>query len=161
MTRHSDGDQRESLAGELSRLSSLDDVELHRLWRVRIGRAVPLHLPRGLFVRLLSYKLQEQAYGGLDRATRAKLKATNGREGNSEIPSSPYLGLKPGTVLVREHDGQLQRVMVLDQGFAWSGKTYRSLSEAAFAITGTKWNGRRFFGLDQKEKRPAAKGVGT
>jgi hypothetical protein len=51
--------------------------------------------------------------------------------------------------LVCEHDGELHRVMVLEEGFAWSGKTFRSLSETAFAITGTKWNGRRFFGLDR------------
>jgi hypothetical protein len=160
MTKYSDGGQRESLAAELARLSSLDEAELHRLWRVRIGRAVPSHLPRGLFVRLLSYKLQEQVLGGLDRSVRAKLKAAIGESGNCQGPSDSSVRLKPGTVLVREHDGDLHRVMVLEQGFAWSGKTYRSLSEAAFAITGTKWNGRRFFGLDRVERPPAAAASG-
>ena len=64
------------------------------------------------------------------------------------IPPVPLKrSLKPGTILAREHGGALHRVMVLDEGFAWNGSTYGSLSEAAHAITGTKWNGPRFFGL--------------
>ena len=63
--------------------------------------------------------------------------------------------LSPGTVLVREWDRRPQRVMVLADGFAWSGQTYDSLSKVAFAITGTKWNGPRFFGLRDKEDRSA------
>jgi hypothetical protein len=63
--------------------------------------------------------------------------------------------LAPGTVLVREWDRQSQRVMVLSDGFAWNGQTYDSLSKVAYAITGTKWNGPRFFGLRDKEDRSA------
>ena len=59
--------------------------------------------------------------------------------------------LAPGTVLTREWNGQHHRVMVLDDGFAWDGRSYRSLSEIAKTITGTKWNGFLFFGLT-KEK---------
>jgi hypothetical protein len=59
--------------------------------------------------------------------------------------------LTPGTVLVREWDRQSHRVMVLANGFAWSGRTYDSLSKVAFAITGTRWNGPRFFGLRDKQ----------
>ena len=58
--------------------------------------------------------------------------------------------LKPGTVLMREWNAQAYRVMVVDKGFAWNGKTYDSLSKVAFAITGTNWNGPRFFGLRDK-----------
>ena len=61
--------------------------------------------------------------------------------------------LTPGTVLVREWDRQSQRVMVTADGFAWNGQTYDSLSKVAFAITGTKWNGPRFFGLRDQEDR--------
>src|SRR6185437_612959 len=61
--------------------------------------------------------------------------------------------LTPGTVLVREWDRRSQRVMVMPDGFAWNGQTYDSLSKVAFAITGTKWNGPRFFGLRHKEDR--------
>jgi DUF2924 family protein len=63
--------------------------------------------------------------------------------------------LAPGTVLVREWDRQSQRVMVMADGFAWNGQTYDSLSKVAFAITGTNWNGPRFFGLREKADRPA------
>jgi hypothetical protein len=100
-------------------------------------------------VRLLSYKLQEQALGGLDRSVRTQLKNAFPGDGKRSGADDPSVRPKPGSVLVREHDGELHRVMVLEDGFAWSGKTYRSLSETAFAITGTKWNGRRFFGLDR------------
>ena len=58
--------------------------------------------------------------------------------------------LKPGTILTREWNAQAYRVMVVDEGFAWNGKTYDSLSKVAFAITGTNWNGPRFFGLRDK-----------
>ena len=61
--------------------------------------------------------------------------------------------LSPGTLLVRVWEGQSQRVMVMADGFAWNGQTYDSLSKVAFAITGTKWNGPRFFGLRDKEDR--------
>ena len=63
--------------------------------------------------------------------------------------------LSPGTVLVREWDRQSHRVMVMADGFTWNGQTYESLSKVAFAITGTKWNGPRFFGLRGKEDRSA------
>jgi hypothetical protein len=58
--------------------------------------------------------------------------------------------LRPGTVLGREWNGQMHRVAVLVEGFAWNGKTYASLSKIAFAITGTRWNGPRIFGLRDK-----------
>lgn len=137
-----------AMSAELVRLASLDEKELHRIWQVRLGRNPPTHLPRSLFFRLLAYRLQAQAFGGLDRNLRARLKAAieNGENGAQRRPAA----LKPGSVLVREHEGELHRVMVLDEGFAWSGRTFRSLSETAYAITGTRWNGRRFFGLDHK-----------
>ena len=64
--------------------------------------------------------------------------------------------LRLGTLLTREWDGQLQQVMVLAEGFSWNGTTYRSLSKVAFAMTGTRWSGPRFFGLDKpsSEVRP-------
>jgi hypothetical protein len=64
--------------------------------------------------------------------------------------------LTPGTVLVREWDRQSHRVMVLADGFAWNGQTFDSLTKVAFAITGTKWNGPRFFGLRNKDDRSNA-----
>ena len=67
-------------------------------------------------------------------------------------------GLTPGTVLVREWDRQTHRVMVLADGFAWNGQTYDSLSKVAFAITGTRWSGPRFFGLRDKQTPSMSEG---
>jgi hypothetical protein len=66
---------------------------------------------------------------------------------NKSAPLPQASSVRPGTLLVREWDGVLHRVMALDEGFAWNGTSYRSLSEVARAITGTRWNGPRFFGL--------------
>jgi hypothetical protein len=69
----------------------------------------------------------------------------------------PRTELRAGTLLTREWEGQLQQVMVLADGFSWNGKTYPSLSKVAFAITGSRWSGPRFFGRRDKaaaENRP-------
>ena len=73
----------------------------------------------------------------------------------SSPSGDPRYGLQSGTVLVREWDGKPQRVMVLDQGFAWNDTTYRSLTEIAFAMTGTRWSGPRFFGIRTRAEKPA------
>ena len=65
--------------------------------------------------------------------------------------------LKPGALLIREWQGRLERVTVVDDGFAWNGATYASLSAVAFAITGTKWNGHRFFGVRRRDRVRASK----
>ena len=64
--------------------------------------------------------------------------------------------LRPGTILAREWNGQMQRVAVLGDGFAWNGNTYPSLSKVAFAITGTRWNGPKFFGLRDKPAKASS-----
>src|SRR5262245_36322778 len=143
-----------ALAAELAKLPSLGEDELFRIWRARVGRKVPKHLPRYLFIRLLAYQLQAQAFGDLDRNARGLLdllvsRGQSVRGSKAQVSSGIGVRPKTGSVLVREHQGELHRVMVLDRGYAWSGQTYTSLSKVAFAITGTKWNGRRFFGLDK------------
>lgn len=70
------------------------------------------------------------------------------------------IGLKSGALLVREWRGKLERVMVLDKGFAWNGKTFGSLSQVAKAITGASWNGHRFFGLRSAKDQGSKRGVG-
>ena len=77
-----------------------------------------------------------------------------GRAGHRDVdPSRSTTSLRPGTMLGREWNGQVQRVAVLADGFAWNGKAYPSLSKVAFAITGTRWNGPKFFGLRDKPSR--------
>ncbi len=137
---------------EVARLSSADLSSLRRRWRTLFGGAAP-DLSQALLRRILAYRIQADALGDLDPAV-VKLLDRLGRGEVSEIPLPELRAVKPGTLLVREWEGALQRVMVLEQGFAWNGGTYDSLSQVARAITGTNWNGPRFFGL--REKRTAA-----
>jgi hypothetical protein len=139
---------------EIAHLRGLDLDGLRARWRSLTGRAAPPHLSKRLLLRVLAYRVQAAALGDLDKATARLLdriadEARSGKRVNVPIPDRA--GQKPGTVLVREWEGRPQRVMVLVDGFAWNGDTYASLSKVARAITGTRWNGPRFFGLrDQK-----------
>jgi hypothetical protein len=144
------------LEADLARLASLDQTSLSRRWRMVFGRAAPEHLSRPLLHRMLAYRVQADALGDLDRDTiRMLARLGSGQGGNIPPPESP--GTKPGTLLVREWQGVLQRVMMMEQGFAWNGETYDSLTKVAFAITGTAWNGPRFFGLRQKKSTTGAR----
>ena len=110
---------------------------------------------------VIAYRIQADRLGDLDHKTRQVLDRTvskgTGPAMSARLASfdQKRTELSPGTVLVREWDRQSQRVMVMADGFAWNGQTYDSLSKVAFAITGTKWNGPRFFGLREKEDRSA------
>ena len=125
-------------------------------------RAAPPHLPRHLLFRILAYRLQANHLGDLDADSRRLLDriGSGSSEGIDRLVADfnrSRTELRPGTLLTREWDGHLQQVMVLAAGFTWNGKTYRSLSKVAFAITGSRWNGPRFFGLRDRpssEARP-------
>lgn len=138
---------------DLSKLPELSVSELDTLWRTHLGGSMPKQLPKFLQSRMLAYSLQVQQSGGLSKAASRFLdQVVNDLEAGRE-PSLPYpmeQRLKPGIIIMREHNGVHQRVMVLDEGFAWNGKAFGSLSAVAKAITGTNWNGQRFFGLDRK-----------
>jgi hypothetical protein len=124
-------------------------------------RIAPPQLPRHLLFRILAYRLQADQLGDLDANTRRVLNRMGFEtaDGIGRLVADlnrSRTELRPGTLLTREWDGHLQRVMVLADGFSWNGETYRSLSKVAFAMTGTRWSGPRFFGLDQppSERRP-------
>jgi len=144
----------ERLKKEVEALESLDLDLLRKRWRSVMGRPAPTHLSRGLLIRILAYRHQVNVLGDLDRATRAALLETFGGTVNfaSAEPQSPGsrrspAALRPGVLLAREYGGVMHRVMVMEEGYSWNGTGFRSLSEVALAITGTKWNGPRFFGL--------------
>ena len=146
----------------VARLPQLDLAALGLCWRNHLGGTVPAHLPRWLLTRVLAFRLQAAIYGDLDRATLLRLKREVG--GADGVACSPFAtrapatregaDLRPGALLAREWRGKLERVTVLEEGFAWNGKTFGSLSQVAKAITGTSWNGHRFFGL--RSAAPAA-----
>jgi Protein of unknown function (DUF2924) len=152
----------EALDIEIARLRGLGEGELRARWHTAFRRRALPHLPRHLLFRILAYRLQADRLGNLDADTRRLLD----RIGSGSLDETDRLvadlnrartELKPGTLLTREWDGQRQRVMVLPDGFSWNGKTYPSLSKVAFAITGSRWNGPRFFGLRDRvasEARP-------
>jgi Protein of unknown function (DUF2924) len=153
-----------SVLSIVANLEGLDLNGLRRQWRAHLGGEAPAHLPRWLLMREMAYRLQSDAFGDLEKSIRRIL-----RSGKDDGVGAPFdrrapqtregLGLKAGALLVREWKGRLERVMVLEEGFAWNGQTFGSLSQIAKAMTGTTWNGHRFFGLRQG-KTPAAD-VGT
>jgi Protein of unknown function (DUF2924) len=147
---------RLSLEGEIAHLRDLDLHGLRARWKSIFRQQSPSHLPRHLLFAVLAYRLQADELGDLDPATARLLKqiATSGDPLEVSRRTDEFgrsrAELKPGTILMREWNAQAYRVMVVDEGFAWNGKTYDSLSKVAFAITGTNWNGPRFFGLRDK-----------
>jgi hypothetical protein len=150
---------RESLDIEIARLRGLDVGGLRARWHTAFGRRAPPHLPRHLLFRILAYRLQADHLSDLDPDTRRLLARSGDPIEIGRLAADRNhrrTELRPGSLLVREWGGQTQRVMVLADGFAWNGKTYRSLSKVASAITGTRWSGPRFFALDKPrtEVRP-------
>ena len=142
---------RGSLDIEIVHLRGLDVDDLRARWRTVFRRKAPPHLPRHLLFRVLTYRLQADQLGDLAPDIRRVLEAqsdcTGGHEKLTADLQRVRLSLRPGTVLAREWDGRMHHVMVVANGFSWSGNTYPSLSKVASAITGTRWNGPRFFGL--------------
>jgi hypothetical protein len=130
-----------ALEAELARIGALGFDELRALWRAMTEQNPPKALSRDLLARMIAYRIQEQALGKLSRETRKLLDRL--AQGDAE----PVRHLKVGTVMIREHQGALHEVMVVPGGFSWRETTYASLSTIARAITGTSWNGPRFFGL--------------
>jgi hypothetical protein len=151
-----------SIGDEIAHLRGLDLKGLRSRWQGVFQRSPPEHLPRHLLLAIIAYRVQADRFGDLDHETRQVLDRTDSNEIGSAVSArlvsfdQKRTALTPGTVLVREWDQHSQRVMVMADGFAWNGQTYDSLSKVAFAMTGTKWNGPRFFGLRNKEDRLAA-----
>ncbi len=138
-----------SLEDEIAHLRGLDLGGLRARWQSVFQRSAPAHLTRHLLFAVIAYRLQADRFGDLDHETK------HGPAMFTRLASfdQKRTELTPGTVLVREWDRRSHRVMVMADGFAWNGQTYDSLSKVAFAITGTKWSGPRFFGLRDKEDR--------
>jgi hypothetical protein len=131
-----------AIEAEVERVRSLDLNALRSRWHLNFGAPPPPALTKDLIARMIAYRIQEEAFGGLDRAT-IKLLDRLARGEKTELKRR----LKAGTVLVREYGGERHTVTVVPDGFVWQDRTYSNLSTIARAITGTAWNGPRFFGL--------------
>jgi len=148
-----------SVEDQIAHLRGLDLKGLRSRWQSVFQKPAPDHLTGHLLFAVIAYRLQADRFGDLAHEMRQVLDRTNAKEAGPVTSArlanldQKRTELSPGTVLVREWDRQSQRVMVMADGFAWNGQTYDSLSKVAFAITGTKWNGPRFFGLRNKQDR--------
>jgi hypothetical protein len=137
-----------AVEAELERLPTTPIADLRMRYRELFRTEPPQAFGPDLLRRSIAHRIQERAYGGLSGPTRRLLdqlvKAAMAKpNGRLELPRR----IKPGSELVRTWKGKTHRVMVMADGFAHDGKTFASLSEVASAITGTRWNGPRFFGL--------------
>ena len=153
----------EQVEREIAALDGLDLKTLQNRWRELYKVEPPFKIRSGFLRRAIAYRLQELVFGGLSAKTRRQLNKiaedarsrrpaiagaeTPGTETLPSLPAPRRRTLSPGTRLLREWNGSTEIVDVLVDGFGWHGKTYRTLSAAAVAITGTKWSGPKFFGL--------------
>lgn len=132
---------------EVERLRSMPIIELRALWRAKFKSDPPKAFGPDLLRRSIAHRIQERAYGGLDRVTARLLNQLIAQY--AKTPGKIVLPrrIKPGATLVRQWKGASHRVTVVQGGFAYEGKSYESLSEIARLIAGTRWSGPRFFGL--------------
>jgi hypothetical protein len=141
---------------EMDRLRVMPIVQLRVRYREVFRGDPPKAFGPDLLRRSIAHRIQEKAYGGLSRSAQRVLDQM--MKAYAAKPNGKILlprRIKPGSVLVRQWKGKSHRVMVLADGFAYDGETYTNLSEIAVLITGTRWNGPRFFGLRSKPDESA------
>jgi hypothetical protein len=140
--------QAEKLAQDLKDLGTRGDDELKEHWRSLYETEPPRKIHRSLLIPAIAYRMQENALGSLKSSARRYLMRVAGNAaGGRPAPGYPSLSPKPGTVLVRDWGGVTHQVKVLEDGILFRSKRYKSLSEVARAITGSRWSGPLFFGL--------------
>ena len=147
----------EPILARLAALKAMSVNELKTEWQAMFDAPAPNN-SRTFLESRLAYRIQELTYGGPDKQTRRLLglladevEGTLTRKAQIADPRNPVVGTK----LIREWDGVAHTVTVLKDGFDWGGQRYKSLSAVARAITGTRWNGYRFFGLRERKRGQA------
>jgi hypothetical protein len=141
------------IIAEVEKLQTLGKDDLRVRWSKMFGKTPPPALTKDLLGRMIAWRIQEKFYGGHDKAT---LRLLDGLARGETIKPTTEPRLRAGTVLMREYGGVRHTVTVTPDGFVWQDRTYPSLSAVARAITGTSWNGQRFFGLRIKRKADGA-----
>ena len=135
------------LDANLRALQELPRDELASRWEELFGFPCPRKMSRVFLVRALAHRMQERVHGGLDRATQRRLdRATADLKARRAIVPAVST-TKPGTRLLREWQGTVHEVIVLEKGVQYRDQTWPSLSAVAREITGSRWSGPRFFGL--------------
>ena len=144
------------IPGQIARLRNLSRSELLDLWRKLYRKAAPPGIRREILVPFLTYRIQELAYGGLNPKALAELhriaKAIEKNGKSNDAFTRPRI--KTGTRLIRQWRGQTHEVYITESGYEYHGVGYRSLSEIARKITGTRWSGPAFFGLKRINSVP-------
>jgi hypothetical protein len=147
----------EPILARLAALKAMSVNELKTEWQALFNAPAPNN-SRTFLESRLAYRIQELTYGGPDKQTRRLLdlladevEGTLTRKTQIADPRNPVVGTK----LIREWDGIAHTVTVLKDGFDWGGQRFKSLSAVARAITGTRWNGYRFFGLRERKRGEA------
>lgn len=136
----------------IGNLTSLSLEDLRQKWSIAWGQEPHPRIGRTMLLKSLEYKILEQETGALTSEQRLKLEQLiKSYKRNSSFFDENLPALKPGTRLVRNWNGKRYSVLVQNAGYEYKDKTYSSLSQVAFEITGTRWNGWVFFGLKKKE----------
>ena len=160
MLRRASEKEREKLAAELAGLESLDTPQLRARWKTLYETEAPPRFSRDLLMRAVAYQMQERVLGGLKPATHRLLeRIAEDARARRPIKVSPARKLQSGAILIREWGGTKHQVTVLESGVVFRGKRYRSLSEVARVITGSRWSGPLFFGLRASPKEETADGA--
>ena len=137
-----------NIESRLAELPKLSKTALCDLWKAHFGTSPPTQLRRDLMIPILAHCIQERAFGALSAKTRKRLhQLAEGFANNSEEAMSSKPTLKPGTRLVREWRDEVHLVNVEANGYEYKGGRYKSLSQIARLITGTRWSGPLFFGI--------------
>ena len=147
MKRRSPALDPDALAAEIAGLSKLGTDELRERWKAICGKAPSREIGRSFLTRAIAYDLQERTYGGLKPSIGRVLSHAVDETASDSAKRPQTRMAQSGTILIREWQGTAHRVTMLDDGVSFNGKRYRSLSEVAREITGSRWSGPRFFGL--------------
>ena len=147
---------RADIPHQIAQLHALSKRRLLDTWRTLYKRAAPDGIRRELMIPFLAYRIQENAYGGLKPSTRSELRRIARGLEKSTRPTGlrSRLRIRAGTRLLRQWRGVTHEVVVSDSGYEYLGADYRSLSEIARKITGTRWSGPAFFKLNGGEAVP-------
>ncbi len=138
-------DSLDRIREALTRLPTCNRAELTAEWLRLYRTKPPAQIGRNLLMAAVAYRLQEQILGGLQPELRRQLRAIAGQARHGGEPALAAPRLQPGTKLLRDWQGHTHEVLVGENGFLWQQAQYRSLSQIARAITGTRWSGP--FGL--------------
>lgn len=150
---------RDALAVECARIATMELDELKVKFLAMRGIPLPKFMRLALARKAVIHAAEEKALGGLDRAARKQLDQLVAQivPSGQTPPPKPNRKLRSGTRLVREWQGRVHEIAVVKEGYVWQGACYRSLSEIAHRITGTRWNGWVFFGLKKSGSKTEEK----